>query len=159
MGFSSDLGSIFRDLRFFSYGSVITTYALIVIGGFVAATNSGEACPDWPRCNGAIIPVLSGSVLIEFSHRLATVLASLFILGTLVVAWKNYRESKNVVLLSTLAFGLVFAQALLGMVVVKSDLQPVVVAAHLGLATGVFAVVLTDAFFVRNLKQTVQVPH
>ncbi len=153
MGLSNGLIEVFRDLRFFSYGSVVTTYVLIVIGGFVAGSNSGEACPDWPTCNEQIIPALSGSVLIEFSHRLVTLLVVIFISATLVVAWKNYRNSKGVVILSTTAFALVVAQALLGMVVVRSGLDSVIVAAHLGLATGVFAVVLTNAFLVRSARR------
>jgi heme a synthase len=126
---------------------------LILIGGFVSASGSGLACPDWPTCHGQVLPVLSGPVLVEFSHRLFALVVSLFVTGTVLVAWRSYRESKGVLALSTASFVLLLAQVFLGMVTVKSELNSLVTTAHLGLATGVFGVVLSNAFLVRSLRQ------
>jgi heme A synthase len=70
-----------------------------------------------------------------------------------LVAWISYRESKGVLALSTASFVLLLAQVFLGMVTVKSELNSLVTTAHLGLATGVFGVVLSNAFLVRSLRQ------
>ena len=126
---------------------------LILIGGFVSASGSGLACPDWPTCHGQVLPVLSGPVLVEFSHRLFALVVSLFVTGTVLVAWRSFRESKGVLALSTASFVLLLAQVFLGMVTVKSELNSLVTTAHLGLATGVFGVVLSNAFLVRSLRQ------
>ena len=126
---------------------------LILIGGFVSASGSGLACPDWPTCHGQVLPVLSGPVLVEFSHRLFALVVSLFVTGTVLVAWRSFRESKGVLALSNASFVLLLAQVFLGMVTVKSELNSLVTTAHLGLATGVFGVVLSNAFLVRNLRQ------
>ncbi len=38
------------DVRYLALISAAATYALIILGGTVRATDSGLACPDWPRC-------------------------------------------------------------------------------------------------------------
>ncbi|TMI44226.1 hypothetical protein E6H23_01395 [Candidatus Bathyarchaeota archaeon] len=141
------------DIRFFSYGSVLSTYMLILIGGFVSASGSGLACPDWPTCHGQVLPILSGPVLVEFSHRLSALVVTLFVTATLLIAWRAYRESRGIVALSTTSFALLLAQIFLGMVTVKSELNSIVTTAHLGLATGVFGAVLSNAILVRNSQQ------
>ncbi|MHA2172479.1 MAG: COX15/CtaA family protein, partial [Candidatus Kariarchaeaceae archaeon] len=35
---------------------VITTYTLILMGGYMKAIGAGLACPDWPLCYDKFIP-------------------------------------------------------------------------------------------------------
>ncbi len=140
-----------------AYGSVLSTYLLIVIGGYVVFSGSGVACgssgPDsWPLCNGQVIPTLSGPVLVEWTHRLFTLVVGLFVLGTAIVAWTQYREERRILQFSTASFLVLFGQILLGMVTVKTDLEPLVVTAHLAVASALFAVVILNAITVRNFS-------
>ncbi len=144
-------------LRILAYGSVLSTYLLIVIGGYVVFSGSGVACgssgPDsWPLCNGQVIPTLSGPVLVEWTHRLFTLVVGLFVLGTAIVAWTQYREERRILQFSTASFLVLFGQILLGMVTVKTDLEPLVVTAHLAVASALFAVVILNAITVRNFS-------
>src|SRR6266566_4685596 len=61
-------------LRVFAYGSVVSTYILIVIGGYVTTSNSGLGCGEsWPLCEGAVFPSLNRpELVIELSLGLGT---------------------------------------------------------------------------------------
>jgi len=144
-------------LRILAYGSALSTYVLIVIGGYVVFSGSGVACgssgPDsWPLCNGQVIPTLSGPVLVEWTHRLFTLVVGLFVLGTAILAWTRYREEKRILQFSSASFVVLLGQVLLGMVTVKTDLDPLVSTAHLAVASALFSVVILNAIAVRRLS-------
>src|SRR5438046_10520940 len=90
-----------RLLSIFAYGSVISTYILILIGSYVTTTNSGLGCGEsWPWCNGAIFPSLNNPAqVIEFTHRIFNLVVAFFVIGTALLAWTRYRAAHNVVLL------------------------------------------------------------
>ncbi len=138
----------------FALGSVISTYILILIGGYVTTSNSGLGCGEsWPLCNGAVLPALNNSAqLIEFSHRIFNFVVAVFVVGTAVLAWTRYRPDRNVFLFSTASFIGLFAQVILGMVTVTTALNPIVSDAHLGLASALLALLVVNAVMVRNIR-------
>ncbi len=143
-----------RILRVFAYGSVISTYVLILLGGYVTTSNSGLGCGEsWPLCNGQVLPSFTDPrVLIEFSHRVFNLVVAVFVIGTVLLAWTRYRQHRNVLLFSTASFVGLVAQVILGMVTVNTALDPAVSDAHLGLASAVFAVIVVNAVMVWNLR-------
>jgi cytochrome c oxidase assembly protein subunit 15 len=140
-------------LRVFAYGSVVSTYILIVIGGYVTTSNSGLGCGEsWPLCKGAVFPSLNNpEVVIEFTHRLFNSVVGVFILGLAIVAWTRYRKENSIVILSTTSLVALIAQVLLGMVTVTTSLNPVVSDAHLALASAILGVIVANGVMVRNL--------
>jgi heme A synthase len=116
-----------------SLGSTAATILLVAIGGLVRATKSGLGCgTDWPHCQGHLVPSMeSRAVVIEFSHR-ATATVVVVLLGFLALdAFLEHRRSPAILWPSVAAFGLVIAQAILGAVVVKMELEAVSVVLHL----------------------------
>jgi len=125
--------------------TLVATYALIVVGGIVRATGSGDACPDWPRCHGELLPPLERDVLIEFSHRLVASLVGFLVLGTGIAAWRSERQNRVAVWGSTFAVGLVIGQIVLGGMTVLNDLSANLVMAHLSMAAALLAMLLVIA--------------
>ena len=131
--------------RYTAIAAVLVCYATILIGGNVMASDSGLGCPDWPTCHGTFAPPLSGATGIEWAHRLSALLLSAVIVVLAAAALAFERNRPVVLRLSGAAVALVIAQALLGGVVVDSDLLVAFVLLHLALATALFALLLVLA--------------
>ena len=114
--------------------TILLTYLLIVFGGYVASSKSGMGCgPEWPLCNGDIVPTLHGETLIEFTHRVIG--AILGIISIVLFAQILRREASPSV--RTVGFWmliLLIIQVLLGALVVLKDLPTSIIATHLIIA-------------------------
>jgi heme a synthase len=120
----------------------IAIFCLVALGGAVRAMNAGLSCPDWPLCFGDIIPDYHPEVYFEFIHR---VLAG--IIG-IVTVYLNYRVirfaevGRNTKIIAVFTLVLLFAQIIMGGLTVLLHLHEKVVALHLSMGTGFFALML-----------------
>ncbi len=103
----------------------IATFVLIVLGGIVRVTESGGACPDWPTCFGGFTPPASQSALLDYLHRLATVLAGALLMVAGLAAWRGREASRWVWVPLLAAIVFMGLQVLLG-AVIALDLLPAV---------------------------------
>ncbi|MGH2748270.1 MAG: COX15/CtaA family protein [Actinomycetota bacterium] len=129
------------SLRRLSIASLGATFLLVTIGGLVRATKSGLGCgTDWPHCNSHLIPAFESSeVLIEYSHRLVAGGLVLLLAVLAFHALRSHRDDRRILWSSLAAFGLVLFQAVLGMVVVKLELEAESVVLHLVTAMALLA--------------------
>jgi cytochrome c oxidase assembly protein subunit 15 len=126
-------------LRRLAIASVAVNVLIVVTGGAVRLTDSGLGCPTWPRCSGSsLVPTdqITGHKVIEFANRSLTFLVAAVLLLTLVAAWRQRRERG----LALLALAGIPMQAVLGGIVVLTDLNPWLVAAHFLLSAAIIAV-------------------
>ena len=121
-----------RGLRAAAIAATAATFLLIGIGALVRATGSGLGCPGWPKCFGRWVPPLQYHAIIEYSHRLATVVDTILVvvLGAVGLLRYRYRWARRVLWPSVAAVGLIVLQAALGALVVKGDLKALLVTAH-----------------------------
>jgi heme A synthase len=125
------------------------TFLLIVLGGIVRVSDSGLGCGPggsgvngWPLCRGDVVPGFSLHTAIEYAHRTVASIVVVEMLVLAVWAWRRFRGHRALVRAATAGVVLIVAQALLGAATVEQDLDEPLVAAHLGLAMLLFAVVL-----------------
>ncbi len=96
--------------------AALSTWALIVQGAVVRATGSGAGCGShWPTCNGTIVPLSpSTETLVEFSHRLLSLLILGFGAWLLVRAFRSRKANPGLWVFSLAAFIFLLTEALLG---------------------------------------------
>src|SRR5262245_2803696 len=152
-------GAGLRRFRRLADLTAVVTFLLIIVGGVVRVSDSGLGCgpggsgtKGWPLCGGDVVPLVGDeNTLIEFSHRaLATVVVVLIAL----LCWRAYRDLRNGnawAFRGSIAAGvLVLIQAGLGGLTVEHSLTEELVAAHLGTAMLLFALLLWLSFKARS---------
>jgi len=118
--------------------SLSLIYATMLIGVYISSTNRGVTCPDWPLCpNGFTFP--PEKFFYEHFHRLVAIVAAIFTGISLIFIRKSFwKLNKLVVIIVT---SLIIAQIIMGIFVVTSKLNPIIVAIHLSTAVTIFSLV------------------
>jgi len=136
--------------------ATITTalmYGLIVVGSVVRTTGSGLSCPDWPLCNGRLIPPFQFNVFLEWFHRLLALGVGLLLFTTAGLILTRSEVRGRLGGLAGLAVALYFTQALLGALTVWKLLDPSVVSGHLAVGLLLFTTLLLIALISGHATQ------
>jgi len=123
--------------------TTLVMFALIVVGSVVRTTGSGLACPDWPLCQGRLIPPFQFNVTIEWFHRLLALIVSVLLATTVGWIAAHRRLRARLGGLAALAVVLLASQVLLGALTVWKLLDPGIVSGHLAVALLLFSTFLT----------------
>jgi len=136
-----------RFLQTVAILGAVSAYATIIVGGTVRGIpGAGTICPDWPLCNGSIVPNLADvRILIEYLHRLIAALTGMFILSTLVASLVWFRADLRIVTVSIMSFAVLVTQVGVGALTITSGNDWVVVTIHLALGTATLASALIVA--------------
>lgn len=124
--------------------AAVATYAMILIGGYVASSGAGLACPDLPFCRGSALLTADAGTLVHMVHRGWALLVTALVLGTAAAVPRG--RGRALAAAARAAVALVFLQLALGALNIATHLAPLVRGAHLGVAALLFAtlVVLSE---------------
>ncbi len=134
----------------FAVATTLATFCLLIAGGLVSATESGLACPDWPLCEGKLIPKMVDGKQFEHTHRLVASAVATMTFVLCVLIFRRRREDRLLKRLGAAAAALVVVQALLGALTVKLALPPWVSSLHQATAMAFFCAMVTLAFLTRQ---------
>ena len=161
--------NLFKKITLFA---TIMAFCLIVLGAYVRLSDAGLGCPDWPGCFGTLtVPesqlaiekaqhtfpdqaIENGKAWKEMVHRYVAGLLGLLILSIGYLAYRNKKSLKVSILVPYSLLGIVFFQAMLGMLTVTLLLKPIIVSTHLigGMATLAILTYLSYEHFNENSK-------
>jgi len=135
-----------RFLQVVAILGALCAYATIIVGGTVRGMGAGLACPDWPLCNGSVVPDLADTgIFVEYVHRLVAALTGMFMLSALVAAVVWFRSEMRIVTLSVMSFAILVTQVAVGALTITTKNDWVVVTIHLALGTATLASALIVA--------------
>lgn len=129
-----------RLLKYFKF-LLVLTFILIPLGASVRAMNAGLACPDWPLCFGDFIPDYQPQVYFEFIHRVLAGIVGLYFFALSYFIFRSPIRSP-VKWVTGFAILLLLSQIVMGGLTVLLHLHEYIVAAHLTMGTGFFAVLV-----------------
>jgi cytochrome c oxidase assembly protein subunit 15 len=107
---------------------------IVLTGAAVRLTGSGLGCPTWPKCYGNVYPPLRTHAVIEFSNRLITVPVCIAAGAAWLAAVRRRPYRRDLVWLGALLPLGVLAQAVLGGLTVKGQLDYGWVMGHFALS-------------------------
>jgi heme o synthase len=119
--------------------TAVATFALLLFGSHVTATDSALVFPDWPLMNGSLFPVLTELTSPHVLHRWVAVVVGLIVVATAVIAARTQREQPSLVRLATAAATLYVIQVVVGGLQVLTHLSAWTQTLHLGLGAVIFA--------------------
>jgi cytochrome c oxidase assembly protein subunit 15 len=129
-----------------SFAAMALLYSVMLLGVYITASHQGLSCPDWPLCpNGLAAP--SEKYFFEHVHRMMVVVTAGAIFATAAYCATRMKQALKTALIAAV---LVSVQITLGMLVVTSELEPLLVASHL--STGILLFAMTLMTFLSAYK-------
>lgn len=92
----------------------------------------------------------------EYINRLSSAVAGIFFLLLIFSATKFWKEHKEITILAFLAFFLMLVEAVLGKMVIDSNLKPTIITIHMVLGLFIIALLLRLQFIISNPSNSTQ---
>jgi protoheme IX farnesyltransferase len=122
--------------------ATLATFALLLFGSHVTATDSALVFPDWPLMGGSLVPPLTEVTAAQVLHRWVAAVVGLFVLAVVVASWRTQRRHRTLLRLSLLAAGLFAVQIVVGGLQVLTDLSGWSQTLHLALGAVIWSLLV-----------------
>ncbi len=129
-----------------AFSSMVMLYSVMLVGVYITSSHQGLSCPDWPLCpNGFDLP--SEKYFFEHTHRMMVIITGGLIYATAAYSATRMKEARKTAVIAAVA---VSVQIVLGMLVVTTRLEPLLVATHL--STGILLFAMTLMTFLKAYR-------
>ncbi|MDH4143398.1 MAG: COX15/CtaA family protein, partial [Chloroflexota bacterium] len=119
--------------------TAVTTFALLLFGSHVTATDSALVFPDWPLMGGSLVPPLADASSAQILHRWVAGVVAIIVAITAVVAIRTQRDHPTIVRLATGAAAFFAIQIVVGGLQVLTRLAAWTQTLHLALGAVIWA--------------------
>jgi heme A synthase len=115
---ASQVGGVRRGwLAAWAAAMALLGWALMTLGAFVRASESGLGCPDWPACHGRLVAGGHHALIEEFHRWVATILV-VGVVGLALMVFCGYRHERRLTRPMVWVLALLVLQVVLGGVTV-----------------------------------------
>ena len=119
--------------------TTLATFALLLFGARVTATDSALVFPDWPLMGGTLVPALTEVTSAHVLHRWVAAVVGIVVAAVAVIAWRTRRDRPTVARVAVVAAALYAIQVVVGGLQVLTGLSGWSQTLHLGLGAVIFA--------------------
>ena len=122
--------------------AAVATFALLLFGSNVTATDSALVFPDWPLMGGSLAPPLTEASSAQVLHRWVAGLVGLLVAFVAILAWRTRRDQRTLVRLAVGAGGLFAVQVVIGGLQVLTRLSAWTQTLHLAIGATIWAMLV-----------------
>ena len=122
--------------------TALATFALLLFGSHVTATDSALVFPDWPLMGGTLVPPLTEVTSAHVLHRWVAAVVGLVVAVLAIAAWRTQRDRPTILRLALVAAALYAIQVVVGGLQVLTKLSEWSQTLHLGLGAVIFALLV-----------------
>ncbi len=122
--------------------AAVATFALLLFGSNVTATDTALVFPDWPLMGGSLIPPLTEASSAHILHRWVAGLVALIVAVVAIVAWRTQRDRPMLVRVAVGAAGLFSVQVVIGGLQVLTRLSAWTQTLHLAIGAVIWALLV-----------------
>ncbi len=140
-GFPARVGGWGGSQRFTLLAAFATlaTFALLLFGSHVTATDTALVFPDWPLMNGSLVPPMTELTSAHVLHRWVAAVVGAIVVALAIVAWRTQRDEPAIVRLAVGAAVLFAIQVAIGGLQVLTRLSAWTQTLHLALGAVILA--------------------
>ncbi len=136
--------------------ATLATFALLLFGSHVTATDTALVFPDWPLMNGSLVPPLTEVTSAHVLHRWVAAVVGAIVVALAIVAWRTQRDEPAIVRLAVGAALLFAIQVAIGGLQVLTRLSAWTQTLHLALGALILATLVgltvTSYYLARTVR-------
>jgi protoheme IX farnesyltransferase len=157
-GFPARVGGWGGSQRFTLLAAFATlaTFALLMFGSHVTATDSALVFPDWPLMDGSLAPPLTELTSAHILHRWVAAVVGAIVVALAIIAWRTQRDRPTIIKLAVGAAGLFVIQVAIGGLQVLTRLSAWTQTLHLALGAVILAILVgltvTSYYAARSIR-------
>jgi heme A synthase len=136
-----------KILRYLALATDLVAFGTIMLGSWTRINGAGLTCPDWPLCQGHVMPPMANGTIFEWTHRVLAFSIAPLVIALLIAAWRRRDRSPFIVPTMVAIALFFFVQVLLGAATVRLNNAPISVVLHWGTAMAFVAAVSAMAIF------------